>query len=323
MKKIVALILALCLALATLPTLAEAPADLSGTWYLLMAGLTIGTFDFNADGTCVGATAATGEEKKINGTWAVDGNTVTLTVDGESLPLTYDGTDLTLGAEAIAAFTGSSLPEGVDISALTSFVKFTRDAGAITIEQLNAFSADGTIPEGKTKEEMEAAQMDIAMVLVSIAAAAVPEITAGLKTAETPEQDFTGTWYFVISGMTAGTFELNADGTCLGTSSTPNTEIKVKGTWAADGDKVTLTVGEKSLPLSYDGTNLTLFSRVVSPSFALLSSTLKFSREPGIAIEQVNAFSTDGTIPEGRTKDEMETVQGQLAMLFLIAALMD
>ena len=46
MKKILALILALCLALAAVPVLAE--DDLSGTWYMVMMGLTAGTFELNA-----------------------------------------------------------------------------------------------------------------------------------------------------------------------------------------------------------------------------------------------------------------------------------
>ena len=77
MKKVLALMLVLCLVLASIPALAE--TDFSGTWYLIMADITCGTFELNADGTCVGTTAAAGEEKKLEGTWSAEENTVTVT----------------------------------------------------------------------------------------------------------------------------------------------------------------------------------------------------------------------------------------------------
>ena len=48
MKKTLALILALCMALAAVSAFAE---DVTGTWYLVMFGLSAGTIDLNADGT--------------------------------------------------------------------------------------------------------------------------------------------------------------------------------------------------------------------------------------------------------------------------------
>ena len=53
MKKFLALVLALCMALAALPALAEteAPKGPAGTWYLNMLGLTGMIFDLREDGT--------------------------------------------------------------------------------------------------------------------------------------------------------------------------------------------------------------------------------------------------------------------------------
>ena len=77
MKKVLALMLVLCLALVSIPVLAE--TDFSGTLYLIIADITCGTFELNADGTCVGTSAASGEEKKLEGAWSVEENLVTLT----------------------------------------------------------------------------------------------------------------------------------------------------------------------------------------------------------------------------------------------------
>jgi len=49
MKKTLALMLVLCMMLASIPVLAE--TDFTGTWYLVLTGITCGTFELNADGT--------------------------------------------------------------------------------------------------------------------------------------------------------------------------------------------------------------------------------------------------------------------------------
>ena len=91
MKKILALFLALCLMLAALPVVAE--NDFSGTWYLLLAGMTCGTFELNADGSFTGESGADEEIQKTEGTWSADGDQVTLTVvyDRESLTVLQQG----------------------------------------------------------------------------------------------------------------------------------------------------------------------------------------------------------------------------------------
>ena len=155
MKKTLALILALCLVLAAVPVLAE--DDLSGTWYMVMMGLTAGTFELNADGTCTCTTSVMGsEEQSAEGSWTTDGTVVTLSMDGKDMPLTYDGTDLLFSEEAVAVLGGEDFMSGMDMSMLSSLFKFSREPGAVTAAEFTAFQTDGTVPEGKTEEEIEA-----------------------------------------------------------------------------------------------------------------------------------------------------------------------
>ena len=159
MKKFLSMILALCLMLAMVPSLAE--DDLSGTWYLLMMGMTGGTFELNADGTCIVTSSMNGEEARTEGTWAADGSTVTITINGTDMPLTYNGTDLVLGEEAFAAFGDAGAPAGMDISAMGSMIRISREPGKVTADEFSAYQADGTLPEGKTREEMDLIQAEM------------------------------------------------------------------------------------------------------------------------------------------------------------------
>jgi len=166
MKKFVALMLVLCMALAAIPALAE--TDYTGTWYLITIGQTAGTFELKADGTCAATLYGTDEEQKMEGTWSADGDVVTITAQEQDLPMTFDGTDLILGEAALKAFGGSSIPEGMDISMFSSLIKFSREPGKITTAELNAYNNDGTIPEGKTKEEMDAAVAEIQVMVMNL-----------------------------------------------------------------------------------------------------------------------------------------------------------
>ena len=166
MKKFLALMLVLCMALAAIPALAE--TDFTGTWYLVTMGQTAGTFELNADGTCAATIYANTEEQKMEGTWSADGDVVTITVQEQALPMTFDGTDLILGEAALTAFGSSSIPEGMDISMFSSLIKFSREPGKITMAELNAYNNDGTIPEGKTKEDMDAVVAEMQVMLMSL-----------------------------------------------------------------------------------------------------------------------------------------------------------
>ena len=297
MKKVLALMLILCMVLASIPALAE--TDFSGTWHLIIADITCGTFELNADGTCVGDTAASGEEKKLEGTWSAEGNAVTLTIGEQPLLLSFDGTDLVIGVQETA-----TAKDGAESGSL---LKFSREPGKVTANELEAYSTAGTVPEGKTKEDMDMVQEQFALLFLAAVDAAVTE------------EAYCGTWYLNMSGLTCGTFELNADGTCVGTSAASG-EKKLEGAWSVEENLVILTIGGQSLLLVFDGTDLKIYA---GQDTADLASLLKFSREPGVTVEEMNAYSTAGTIPEGKTKEEMEYIRDQIGMLVIVAALLN
>ena len=297
MKKVVALILVLCLALASIPVLAE--TDFSGTWYLIITDITCGTFELNADGTCTGTAVSSGEEQKLTGTWSAEGNAVTITIGEEPLPLVYDGKDLTIGSEEVA-----TAKDGAESLAI---LKFSREPGTVTADELEAYSNAGTIPEGKTKEDMENAQAQLGLLFLFAVDEAIVE---GV---------YSGTWYLVLAGVTCGTIELNADRTCTVTTAASGEEKKLSGTWDTEEEAVALTIDGQPLLLMYTGADLVVYA---DADTADLASVLKFSREPGVTIDELNAYTSAGTIPEGKTKEDMEQVQNQLGALVFAAALL-
>ena len=70
------------------------------------------------------------------------------------------------------------------------------------------------------------------------------------------ETDFTGTWYLVTMGQTAGTFELNEDGSCAVTFSNNGEEQNLAGTWTQEEDKISIDIDNGTLFLVLDGENL-------------------------------------------------------------------
>ena len=167
MKKILALILVLCLALATLTAAAE--NDFSGTWYLQMLGMAAGTFELNADGTFTGTLEAGEESQAGEGTWSADGDQVTFVINSNPTVLTYDGTDLTLSTEALAAM-GMENMAGMNVSMFDGLIKFSREPGKITLFEYSAYMNDGTVPEGRTKEDLDAVTAELMVLLTSFAA---------------------------------------------------------------------------------------------------------------------------------------------------------
>ena len=88
-KKLTAMLLALCMLLAAVPTLGE---DASGTWYYVVADVNIGVFELRKDGT---ADATVNGETVLTGTWTTAGTFVTISIEGDTLTLAYDGSTLT------------------------------------------------------------------------------------------------------------------------------------------------------------------------------------------------------------------------------------
>ena len=168
MKKALALLAALCMLLTALPVLAE--EDASGTWHIVMLGMTVGTLDLNADGTCSLITSDEKEEAPVEGTWTLDGEKITVDANGSTLPLTYDGTNLLFDIEGLAALgvDTSSLGEGMDPSMLSSLIQISREPGKITAAEFSAYQADGTLPEGKTEEDMQAIQAEMMSFFLSM-----------------------------------------------------------------------------------------------------------------------------------------------------------
>ena len=173
MKKILALMLTMCMMLAMTPVLAEAAA--SGTWYLAMAGLTVGTLELNGDGTCTMTADTDGAEQSMAGTWTQEENKVSIEINDQTLLLVLDGESLTFNVEDMAALgleQSGLLGSGMDLSALSDLIRLSREPGLISQREFSAYQENGTLPEGKTKEDMDAIQLQIMGSLMSLMAGA-------------------------------------------------------------------------------------------------------------------------------------------------------
>ncbi len=87
MKKLTALLLAMCMLLAVVPALGE---DFSGTWYMVLEDVNVGTLEMNADGTFSLTVQAGEEANTAEGTWEATDAGVTLTVNGDPAEALYD-----------------------------------------------------------------------------------------------------------------------------------------------------------------------------------------------------------------------------------------
>ncbi|MBR2822715.1 MAG: FxLYD domain-containing protein [Clostridia bacterium] len=158
MKRILTLVLSLCLLFTAFPAMAE---DLGGTWYFLMLGMTAGTLELNADGTASLQITTDGSEATEEGTWTAEESALTLTIRDQVLVLSYDGTALKLDASALEAMGVSAEGMGMSESMMDALLQVSREPGKITLGEFSAFSSDGTVPEGRTQEEMEAIQAEM------------------------------------------------------------------------------------------------------------------------------------------------------------------
>ena len=184
MKKILAMILVLCMAVAAVPALAE--VEITGTWYMLVMGLTVATFEVKDDGTCT-VTMENGEEEemKAEGTWTKDGDSVTLKLGEEqTIPLTVDGETLTMGAEAVSEIAGDL--GGLEASMITAMVQISREPGKISMAELNAFQDSGKLPEGKTQADMEAIQAEMMLMVFAAMGMSESDVSAMMGGSDTP-----------------------------------------------------------------------------------------------------------------------------------------
>ena len=130
MKKIFAMILALCLLLAAVPALAE---DFSGLWNLVLADVNLGWFQFNEDGTLSADLIGVGE---CTGNWTPGEDSVTVTIQGDTVVMTWDGTML---------YSSDLL------------IPVVRDAGRVSSDVISAVMNDEEyeLPEGMTEEDLK------------------------------------------------------------------------------------------------------------------------------------------------------------------------
>lgn len=105
MKKLISLVLALCLACMLIPALAE--DDVTGEWYADMMGVAV-KFTINADNTFTMEVPGLGQTQE--GTWKLEGEEITLTVGDQPekgtfkdgvLSMTFGGQEVALSREPI------------------------------------------------------------------------------------------------------------------------------------------------------------------------------------------------------------------------------
>ena len=162
MKKTLIVLLALCMLLA--PATVYADAEASGTWYLVTMGLTSGTFELNTDGSCTVTIPDNSEEQVLEGSWTQEDANISITVSDETLSLILDGDQLLFDGEDIAAL-------GMDEAGLSLFsdlIQISREPGKLTAEEYTAYQEDGTLPEGKTEEEMAAFEEEMTASLLAM-----------------------------------------------------------------------------------------------------------------------------------------------------------
>ena len=136
MKRITALLLALCMLLAITPVLSEdSPA---GNWYMTLADVTAGYILLNEDGSAV---VSMPSQEDMQGTWTGDEKTVTITINEQGLDFAYDGASLTSDQFPLA---------------------LTREEGKMPITVVASMmnGEEYTLPEGMTDIEAAAIVMN-------------------------------------------------------------------------------------------------------------------------------------------------------------------
>ena len=105
MKKLISLILILCMACMLIPAMAE--DDILGTWYLnelTLNGTTVSpasvgmtmSYTFKEGGELEVKGEMMGESNSTTGTWSLDGSTITMTIEGSSQTATFADGKITM-----------------------------------------------------------------------------------------------------------------------------------------------------------------------------------------------------------------------------------
>ena len=196
MKKLISLILVLCMACALAPAMAE---GVTGTWYLIEMnadGVSVNPADmgmtwtlvFNEDGTAVNTMEMMGETQTAEGTWSMDGNTVTITIEGEPKDVEIaDGKLMLSTGEQIAVFsqeapTASARPAAVAAESEDAFLGDWEISG---LEMMGMYI---------TRDMFSVAQMEYFTVKLSIAPGKVTLTSKVSAEAEEESQEFDSTF---------------------------------------------------------------------------------------------------------------------------------
>lgn len=164
MKKLISLILAVCMACMLIPAMAES-ASAAGVWYLqemtnngvtMAAGDTgiVWTLTLGEDGTAVSAMTMMGETQEQSGTWTQEGDKVTITIEDSPVDGTLADGKLTLAMGDQAAVFGPDAPEA------------STKPAAVAAESEDAFLGDWELTAIEmmgvymTKELMASASME-------------------------------------------------------------------------------------------------------------------------------------------------------------------
>ena len=164
MKKLISLFLILCMACLLVPAMAE--DDVTGDWYYAGSGDAV-HFVFNADGTAKLITDMMGQQLEEEGTWSLDGSTMTITFSGQAQTATYADGAITLESEGVTSSlvrdpnaAPAGMPSAVAAESEEAFLgNWTLSAMysmtvLVPVDQLEGYSGTLTIADGKITSEM-------------------------------------------------------------------------------------------------------------------------------------------------------------------------
>ncbi|MBR2854872.1 MAG: hypothetical protein IKE81_11155 [Clostridia bacterium] len=155
MKKLISLILILCMACMLIPAMAD--TDVTGTWYASMMGIPM-TMTLNADGTGTMISPVQGGEAPA--AWTMEGDKITITVNdspatgtvtADAITLEESGMEIVFTRDAVEAITVGEIKAAESVDAFLGkwAVKYMETDGLIMdINALGSVMPDVTIADG-------------------------------------------------------------------------------------------------------------------------------------------------------------------------------
>ena len=277
MKKIFAMLLALCLLLAAVPALAE---DFTGLWNLVLADVNLGWFQFNEDGTLSADLVGVGE---TTGTWTSTEDSVTVTIQGDSTVMAWDGTMLYSDDLMIPVIRDAGLVSSDVISAVANEEEYELPEG-MTEEDLKTIAANFYAEYMKMMEQSQAA--------AAASAAAASELTVDIISENfyviESYSGYRGVWLAEVMNLNqepvyvrSGSLTVkDADGNVVGTAS-----------YLSDRGSVYLEPGETTF--------LSMEADMAEKIEATCEKTLEVKGDPYRTDINLTAGDSDFTIAEG------------------------